>query len=75
MDQVRALVHELLERRGVTENVADDAPLLTGGLLDSTDVLEIVTFLESRFGVDFASRPFDPDDFDTVEGIALLCGS
>ena len=69
--EIRAFVASLLARRGHPEQIADDAPLLTSGLLDSTDVLELIVFLEGR-GVDFTSRPFDPDDFDSIERIAAL---
>lgn len=70
--EVRALVRGLLRRHGVVEDVGDADPLLTSGLLESVDVLEVVTLLESRFGVDFAIRAFDPGDFDTVDGIVAV---
>jgi len=66
---IRDLVFELLARKGAAPLPADEEPLLSSGLLDSVDVLEIVAFLEQRHGIDFAARPFDPYDFDTIAAI------
>ena len=70
--RVRGFIGELLARKGEPSQVADDELLITSGRLDSVDVLEIVTFLESNYAMDFAARPFDPADFDTVARIAAL---
>jgi acyl carrier protein len=69
---IRDFVHDLLRRRGVPGPVGDTDALLTSGLLDSVDVLEIATFLEERWGIDFADRDFDAGHFDTIDGIALV---
>ena len=69
---VRALVAALLKRRGESGEIGDDDALVTSGLLDSVDVLEIVSFLEERYGMDFTDGSFQPDDFDTIESIASL---
>jgi acyl carrier protein len=71
-EAIRARVRELLERRGDAGAVGDRDPLLTSGRLDSVDVLELVTFLEAAYAVDFTARPFDPDDFDSIDAIAAL---
>lgn len=71
-NELRALVRELLQRKGESATPADDAPLVSSGLLDSVDVLEIVAFLEQRCAIDFSTRPFDPTDFDTIDAIARL---
>ena len=67
---IREFVHNLLQARGVDESVGDSDSLLTSGLLDSVDVLDIATFLEERWGIDFAGRDFDAGEFDTIDGIA-----
>ena len=70
--EIRAFVGELLARKGEAATPADGEPLITSGRLDSIDVLEIVTFVETRYGVDFATRPFDPGDFESIDTIAAL---
>ena len=71
-DAIRDFVQDLLRKRGVPGPVGDSDALLTSGMLDSLDVLEIATFLEERWGVDFASSDFDAGEFDTIDGIAQV---
>ena len=71
-DAIRDFVQDLLRRRGVPGPVGDSDALLTSGMLDSLDVLEIATFLEDRWGIDFASRDFDAGEFDAIDGIAQV---
>ena len=71
-DAIRAFVQDLLRRRGVPGPVGDGDALLTSGMLDSLDVLEIATFLEDRWQIDFANRDFDAGEFDTIDGIAQV---
>ena len=73
--EIRSFVGELLARKGESGTPADSEPLITSGRLDSIDVLEIVTFVETRYGVDFSVRAFDPGDFDTIESIVKLVTS
>ena len=48
--------------------------LLTGGRLESIAVVELITHMEERYGVDFSARDFDPDDFDSIDTMAALVG-
>ena len=66
---IREFITGLLEMKGERTDVSDTEPLLTAGLLDSMDVLQTVLFLEENFGLDFSVRPFNPDDFDSIESI------
>ena len=68
-DSIRKFITGLLELKGASSDVSDTEPLLTGGLLDSMDVMQTVLFLEENFGVDFSIRPFNPDDFDSIQSI------
>ena len=69
---IREFITGLLEMKGQRTDVSDTEPLLTVGLLDSLDVLNTVLFLEENFGVDFSVRPFNPDDFDSIESIKRM---
>jgi len=55
--------------------LTDTTPLITGGVLSSITTLQVVTFLEDEFGVEFVAREIDLDNMDTVEGIASLVES
>jgi acyl carrier protein len=71
-ERVRQRVRELLRRRGDAGELRDGDPLLTSARLDSVDVLELVTFLEADFALDFGRRPFDAGDFESVDAIVAL---
>lgn len=56
---------------GEDENSLTDAtPLLSGGILDSISTIELVAFLEERFGVKFAAYEVSEERLDTLNTIA-----
>ena len=69
---IREFLQNLLIRKGDTKPFVDAASLLASGRLQSIDAVEVVVFLESRFGVDFAKIGFDQEKIDTVDAIAVL---
>ena len=69
---IREFIKGLLEMKGVPSDVSDAESLLPAGLIDSMDVVQTVLFLEENFGVDFSVRPFNPDDFESIESINRL---
>lgn len=50
--------------------LADEASLLDNGIIDSTGVLEVVTFLESQFGIQVQDEEMLPDNLDSIGKIA-----
>lgn len=72
LESIRKQIKELLEMKGADSDVSDSESLLQAGLIDSLDVVQIVLFLEQEFGVDFSVRPFNPDEFDSIESINRL---
>jgi acyl carrier protein len=50
--------------------LGDTESLLDAGVVDSTGVLEIVGFLEQRFGIRVQDDDIVPGNFDSVAGIA-----
>ena len=57
------------------EELTDDTPLITGGILDSIATLKLVLFLEERFGVAFEPHERDPEHLDTTAYIDQLVRS
>ncbi len=49
--------------------LADDASLLDAGIVDSTGVLEIITFIESTFSVSVEDQEMLPENLDAVSNI------
>jgi acyl carrier protein len=68
-DEIRAFVQDLLNQNDDRRPLSDEDSLLISGRLQSIDAVEIVVFLEQRFGVDFASLGFDRDRIDSINKI------
>jgi acyl carrier protein len=66
---IRDFVTALLQRKDDRNPISDESSLVVTGRLDSVDVMEIVVFLEDNYGLDFAERGFDLDDYDSVASI------
>jgi acyl carrier protein len=47
-------------------------PLITGGILDSLATLELVSFLEQQYGIEFQAHEVDTEYLGTLEAIAGL---
>lgn len=52
------------------DELTDDTPILTGGILDSISTVKLVAFLEERFGVTFYAHEMNADYLDTIADIA-----
>ena len=52
--------------------VSDDEPLIDNGVLTSLQTVELVAFLEERFGIIVEDEEFDEENFGSVEAIAGL---
>jgi acyl carrier protein len=52
------------------DNLTETTPLFTSGLLDSIASLQLVTFLESEFGIKVAAHEVVPDNLNTLTSIA-----
>jgi acyl carrier protein len=52
------------------EALTDATPLFTSGLLDSIASLQLVSFLESEFGIKVAAHEVVPDNLNTLDSIA-----
>ena len=70
--EIRNFLEEILSNKGDSSGFTDQQLLVTEGRLDSLDVMTIVVFLEENYGIDFSDRPFDQNEFDSVESIIAL---
>ncbi len=48
----------------------DDASFLDKGIVDSMNVLELVSFVEKQFGIAVEDQDLVPDNFDSVSRLA-----
>ena len=72
-DQVRTFVRTNFY---VPESVklTDGASLLEQGIIDSTGVLELVTYIEETFGISIDDAEMVTQNLDSVDSIASFVG-
>lgn len=70
--EIRNFLQDMLNNKGDSSGFTDQQLLVTEGRLDSLDIMTIVVFLEENYGIDFSDRPFDQNEFDSVESITAL---
>jgi acyl carrier protein len=58
-----------LYREGIG-SIADTDSFLTRGIIDSMGILELVTFLESTFGISVTDDEVVPENLDSVARVA-----
>ena len=54
------------------QRLEETTPLISGGLIDSIGMLGLISFMESRFGVEFMPREVDAHTLDNLNLIAAL---
>ena len=54
------------------ESLSDADRLVASGLIDSLAILQIVTYLEMNYGVDFSMRGVSPEELGSIGGILDL---
>lgn len=52
--------------------LVDSASLLDAGIVDSTGVLEVITFLESEFSLEVKDTEMVPENLDAVDNIVAF---
>jgi acyl carrier protein len=52
------------------KQVSNTQSFLESGIIDSTGVLELIAFLESKYGISIADEELVPANLDSVERVA-----
>lgn len=55
---------------GRQDEFADEDSFLDSGIIDSTGVLELVSFLETQFGIRVENEELIPDNLDSIGKVA-----
>ena len=66
---VRKFITDNFLFREDLESFPDDASFLEAGIIDSTGVLELITFLEGSFDIEVLDEEMVPENFDSVSRI------
>jgi acyl carrier protein len=62
------ILSELTQGRGITE-IDPQENLLSKGIVDSHGVMELVGFLEERYGITVGDEDLSPENFENVASI------
>lgn len=57
------------------DELKDDTPLISEGILDSMATIKLVAFLEESFAIEIAAHEADRDNLDSVTDILALVES
>ena len=68
-EKVRAFILDEILPGERPENLLDDMPLRTSGLIDSMGTIRMTSYLESTFGISIAAHETGVDNFETVDSI------
>lgn len=66
-EQIRSFIADTF----FVEGFADDDSFLKCGIIDSTGMLELILFVETRFGIALADSELIPENLGSVS--ALVC--
>jgi acyl carrier protein len=76
MNDVRETIREFVLTKYLPgespDNLQDDTPLRTSGILDSLATLTLISFLEERFGIEVQAHETDMDNFDRLGDIVAF---
>lgn len=65
-DKLRSYVAKNLLFSGDHFGYSDNASFLDEGIIDSLGIIELVTYVESHFGVSVLDHEMIPDNFDSI---------
>jgi acyl carrier protein len=72
MAEVRNKIREFIVDNflfGAANGLRDDTSFLEEGIIDSTGVLELVTFLEERFSIQVDDEELIPENLDSIDNV------
>ena len=72
MEDIKTAVRQFIIENFLFEeddNLKDDSSFLEDGIIDSTGVLEMVTFLEETYEIHIEDEEMIPENLDSLEAI------
>jgi acyl carrier protein len=54
------------------DGFADDQSFLESGIIDSTGLLELVSFVEQKYGISIGDREMVPENLDSLRNVSQL---
>ena len=72
--QVKAYILEDIMMGADPSELSDSASFLDSGILDSTGVVELISFLEKTFGIKVRDEEMIPENLDTLFNVERFVG-
>ena len=71
MDELKQMIRDYVVKEYLEEGddreVADDTPLISGGIVDSFSMVSLKRFLEQKYSIQIPDAEATPEAFDTVD--------
>jgi len=74
-DTSRVKIREFIKNNfllGNDKNLKDDDSFMGKGIVDSTGILEVVSFVEENFGFKIADEELLPENLDSVDNLVTF---
>jgi len=72
--EIRAFIADNFLLGDDVQNLPGSASLIDAGIIDSTGVLELVGFLEDRYGNRIADHDLLPENLDSIDNVIRFVG-
>ena len=72
---MKSRIIEIIKEMHPNVDVANEEALIDGGILDSMDIVRLVTHLSDEFDVKIRARDIIPANFNSVDAICELIES
>jgi acyl carrier protein len=68
-DELRTFITESIMYGQNTDSLKDDSSFLKSGVIDSTGVLELINYIEGRFGFIVSDEELIPQNLDSINNL------
>ena len=72
MDDIKASIREFVVENflfGTADNLNDETSFLEEGIIDSTGILELITFLEESYEISVDDEELIPENLDSINNV------
>lgn len=74
-ETIREFILNHFLKGDVSRKLIDDASFIEEGIIDSVGVLELVAFIEEKFGFKIEDEEIVPENFDSIEKLDIFVKS
>ncbi len=75
MESVREVLREILQELHPEIDAEKEKHLMEGGILDSFDLITLLTMIRERLHVTISADKIGPEHFDSIDALCALIGT